>query len=634
MLPVSAFAAPEPPSQAGQRKLEGGQRDFLWPIPGQYNITSCYLDNREHYSLDIDGETGDTVIASYDGTVIEINNENKTTGWGNYVLLQHTYTLANGSQITLYSRYAHLDEVSVPVGDSVTAGQTIGTVGSTGTSTGSHLDYDITYGGTSPSSTYSLDPFVNELLEMPSGLYTTGGKCCQDYVAYVKAFYTACAHETYNAQGNCTGCGEAFDWKATSDASVIGNYTVPVQTTAYTTPYSAEDGGTTLPSGEVVLVNAKVTNAAKEKWYEVSLPGKQVYVPVSDLNFNSYLESRITGELTTLTEGQSLRPIPHRVDGVITSLYPLRKVTGYLDGKWYGSWSGQGNTTQLHLGYTDLNNNLSFSKLAPGQHTLVIVAVDSTDRPEVQVLSCTFVIEGELKPLLVTFTMEPENQVISVTPGQALGTLPVLEQVGSVFLGWFTQPEGGEAVTAETAPIEDMILYPRWESAEHTVTMLDTTVTIPHGACISEFPEVSQNGYQLAGWFTADGEQVTVETPITSDLVLYPQWETRPCILFLDAGEGSVSPSQIEVTVGGTYGKLPVPVREGYVFAGWRLRGQTLYADTKVAIAEDHTAVAIWTKESSSVTKWIVIAVAGLAVLAAAGGVFWLKKNGKLKIKF
>ena len=100
ILPVGALALSDPPSQAGERKIEGGQRDFLWPVPGNYNLTSCYLDNRDHYSLDMDGEMGDPVVASYAGTVTKINTENGSTGWGKYVLLKLFYTIC-----TLESEY-------------------------------------------------------------------------------------------------------------------------------------------------------------------------------------------------------------------------------------------------------------------------------------------------------------------------------------------------------------------------------------------------------------------------------------------------------------------------------------------------------------------------------------------------
>ena len=98
MMPIGAAAA-SPPSQAGPRKLDGGQRDFQWPVPGQYNLSSCFLDNRNHYSLDIAAPSGVNVVASYAGKVIDIftgcehnwgKSGNCCSSWGNFVLLEHS----------------------------------------------------------------------------------------------------------------------------------------------------------------------------------------------------------------------------------------------------------------------------------------------------------------------------------------------------------------------------------------------------------------------------------------------------------------------------------------------------------------------------------------------------------------
>ncbi len=60
-------------------------------------------------------------------------------GYGNQILLQH----ADGSQ----TRYGHLSQIGVLVGQTVSAGQRIGAVGNTGVSTGSHLHFEVIVGG-------------------------------------------------------------------------------------------------------------------------------------------------------------------------------------------------------------------------------------------------------------------------------------------------------------------------------------------------------------------------------------------------------------------------------------------------------------------------------------------------------
>jgi murein DD-endopeptidase MepM/ murein hydrolase activator NlpD len=85
-----------------------------------------------HNGLDLAVVTGTTVKATMDGKVVYAGWNNQ--GYGNLVILE------NGAYKTYY---AHLSSIPVSVGDSVTAGTTIGLSGSTGNSTGPHLHYEI-----------------------------------------------------------------------------------------------------------------------------------------------------------------------------------------------------------------------------------------------------------------------------------------------------------------------------------------------------------------------------------------------------------------------------------------------------------------------------------------------------------
>ncbi len=469
LMPVSmAFAAA--PSQAGPRKLEGGQRDFKWPVPGQYNLSSCFLDNRSHYSLDIAAPMGVDVVASYAGKVIDIftscthnwgKSGNCCSSWGNFVLLEHSYTLSNGKQITLYSRYAHLSKVSVKVGQSVARGEKIGTNGSTGRSSGPHLDYEILYGGTSPSKTYSVDPYINELLELPEELHTTFGACCQEYVAYVKKLYPRCIHSQFNSKGACTDCGYVYDWKATRDIDAMGNYKTASQTQGFSIPYS-QSSGTVFAAGQTVSVQATVVNGWGQTWYEILLTdGKTVYAPKSALTFQGYFESKIKLGDCTVQNGMVLQQASYRLDGKVTSTYPLRTIVGYLDGKQYATWSGTGGVREVSLRNTALNKKLSFAELAPGTHTLEIYVTDSTGREAAQVYRCTFEIEKTAVTYTVTYLAEPKNIVMTLEEGKNLGELPIVVREGWIFLGWFTEDE--RQVTADTCVVADMQLQAKWE---------------------------------------------------------------------------------------------------------------------------------------------------------------------------
>ena len=617
--------------------MEGGQRDFLWPVPGCYNLTSCFLDRREHYSLDIDGDYGDEVVASYRGVVIDIfdscthNYGDKTeaccSSWGNFVLLEHAYRLKNGNTTTLYSRYAHLGQVSVTVGQAVSAGDTLGTVGSTGYSTGAHLDYEILYGGTSPSRLYSIDPYINDILELPEGLYTTFGDCCQEYVKYVKALYPTCAHTQYDSQGTCTNCGYVFDWKATANAASAGTYSVNVGVTAPDTPYE-KDTGTRFSAGATVSVNGTVRNSHGQTWYAVATEsGGTAYVPESTLTFQSYFDSQITGSLSTLRDGQMIHQGSYRLDGTVTSRYPLKTVTGYLDGTQYATWTAAENVNRVDLRWTVLNHNLSFSTLSYGDHTLTISATDSTGRESAQLLSCTFSVVPASSTPTVTYVMESGNMIVALVPGQPLGSMPAPEKVGYVFHGWLT--ESGEEVSERTVPEDSLVLYPQWEQVTYAVTFDNIHIAVPHGETIGPLPEITADGLTFTGWYFLNGEPATEDTIVTSDLIIYAKWTPVAYTVTLDPNGGTVSQSQFKVYFGETYGKFPTPVREGYRFHGWQYKSKVITQHVTVNDSKDHTLTAVWVKEPPILPVLLVLLT--LSVIGGTTSILLLQKRKKRK---
>ena len=114
----------------------GESERFLWPAHG--GITSRYGERwgRMHEGIDIDGSTGDPVVASKDGIITFAGWE---SGYGNLIIIDHL-----GPYKT---KYGHLSKILVQAGQRVEAGELIGRVGSTGRSTGSHLHFEILING-------------------------------------------------------------------------------------------------------------------------------------------------------------------------------------------------------------------------------------------------------------------------------------------------------------------------------------------------------------------------------------------------------------------------------------------------------------------------------------------------------
>jgi len=137
---------------------------FAWPTPGFVSRSSEWFEDREVYNhggIDIAGAgiMGTPVVAAADGTVVATNSSCTHSwgksyscgcggGYGNYVMISHA-----GGKMTVYG---HLTSLTVSSGQSVSRGQVIGYVGSTGNSTGPHLHYECRLNGVryNPMSEY------------------------------------------------------------------------------------------------------------------------------------------------------------------------------------------------------------------------------------------------------------------------------------------------------------------------------------------------------------------------------------------------------------------------------------------------------------------------------------------------
>ncbi len=125
------YLAEGPSSQAFSAP---GGGEFIWPAGG--SITQYFA--WYHPGIDIANRSAPGIAASDSGTVV-VSGWPDSMGYGNRVVIDH------GNGYT--SMYAHLSNIYVSLGDSVSRGQLIGQMGSTGRSTGTHLHLEIHYKG-------------------------------------------------------------------------------------------------------------------------------------------------------------------------------------------------------------------------------------------------------------------------------------------------------------------------------------------------------------------------------------------------------------------------------------------------------------------------------------------------------
>ena len=145
-----ALEAESSKNNSGSTNTTGGSGYYVpsnakWLVPCKYTrfssafgwrIHPVYKDRRFHYGVDLGGPKGTPIKATRSGKVTLATYSSSA---GYYVKIDH------GDGFT--SIYMHMTHYIVKKGDKVDAGEVIGYMGSTGTSTGSHLHFGITYKG-------------------------------------------------------------------------------------------------------------------------------------------------------------------------------------------------------------------------------------------------------------------------------------------------------------------------------------------------------------------------------------------------------------------------------------------------------------------------------------------------------
>ncbi len=117
---------------------------FAMPVKGSFRWTSGFgyrqdpkgAGTRMHEGTDMAGAYGTPVFSTADGVIVHAGWDN---GYGRLVKIKHDFGVE--------TRYAHLSQIRVEVGQRVSRGDRIGDMGNSGRSTGTHLHYEVRLGG-------------------------------------------------------------------------------------------------------------------------------------------------------------------------------------------------------------------------------------------------------------------------------------------------------------------------------------------------------------------------------------------------------------------------------------------------------------------------------------------------------
>jgi murein DD-endopeptidase MepM/ murein hydrolase activator NlpD len=158
LTPISLSTKGQPPSAEEMRanailagldqmnlyRIAAFKTPFAMPVRTAVRYTSGFGGRndplgrgfRKHEGQDLAGAYGAPILATADGVVTYAGWEN---GYGRLIKIQHAFGIE--------TRYAHLSQIRVDVGQKVSRGDLIGDMGNSGRSTGTHLHYEIRIGG-------------------------------------------------------------------------------------------------------------------------------------------------------------------------------------------------------------------------------------------------------------------------------------------------------------------------------------------------------------------------------------------------------------------------------------------------------------------------------------------------------
>lgn len=140
------IAALQAQQKASGITINATSGNWYWPLPGRYYLSSLFggrilygvYDN--HTGTDIPAPSGTPIYAANDGVVTTVNRNKDSSSYGYYCTINH-----GTGYVTLYAHQCQVPIVNE--GDTVSKGQVIGYVGTTGNSSGNHLHFELRVNG-------------------------------------------------------------------------------------------------------------------------------------------------------------------------------------------------------------------------------------------------------------------------------------------------------------------------------------------------------------------------------------------------------------------------------------------------------------------------------------------------------
>ena len=186
--------------------------------------------------------------------------------------------------------------------------------------------------------------------------------------------------------------------------------------------------------------------------------------------------------------------------------------------------------------------------------------------------------------------------------------LPDASRTGYNFIGWYTQPEGGVAITPDTkvAITDTQTLYAQWSQVKFLITFNANGGTsemrqklVSSDNKYGVLPSAEKIGYEFDGWYLDEAftKQITEDTivKITKNQEIYAKWTQKKYTVTFEVNGGTVDMKTKKVVAGKVYGVLPEAEKNGFEFAGWFTEsGKEITSDSIVELTADIVLYAKW----------------------------------------
>ncbi|HHU84782.1 MAG TPA: peptidoglycan DD-metalloendopeptidase family protein [Clostridiales bacterium] len=402
----------------------GGYYYFLWPVPTCAKMSAGYDDGRNHCAIDIPAAGGSSVIASAAGQVTYVNSScthnygkryNCCNSIGRVIKIQHFDTI-NGSPVT--TRYGHLSDIYVSVGDYVQAGQVIGTVGSTGYSTGNHLDFKM-YAG---DQVVDAGPF----LQIPADLTYTGSDWANNgaYLTQLKSYNNTVYGGTAIISITTSGISVEPSTPAPTKnyIAMTGAFSYPILLIAGT-PFNIT--GTCVSNTTIKTVKARIVdsigvsrfakqvnvnadaynieNLASSLKFDKLSGGEYIYEVLASDGTDEYTliyrPFRVSPDATIIAASDCTHPSDikpgqsFKIAGTVAATSNITNLTAQIvDTNSTAVFSKTVNPNTVTYNLSGVDADMKFNQLAEGKYQYIVTATDSANNT-VKVIDDTFYVD-------------------------------------------------------------------------------------------------------------------------------------------------------------------------------------------------------------------------------------------------